>query len=228
MIYDMILGQKFEVFLKSSPWKWKHWYINWQVIEIFSQYKTISIVINSKETKLVGWSMIWNSRTNIYSKECLRWRKYADIGTQYDNSSNVWKDRTIKLTYRTEDFLSIIKFQSKEISLEKLEKRLTNIAYQVALTQNSYFEVVSGVHWVTTSWMTTPWIWWDINQSEIKRHQEVAILHGPSQLTGCWLYDHLGTFYLLVVSCLERWQKGFNEDSQEMPPSRWWHNSDLV
>lgn len=130
--------------------------------------------------------------------------------------------------YRTEDFLSIIKFQSKEIFLEKLEKRLTNIAYQVALTQNSYFEVVSGVHWVTTSWMTTPWIWWDINQTKIKRHQEVAILHGPSQLTGCWLYDHLGTFYLLVVSCLERWQKGFNEDSQEMPPSRWWHNSDLV
>lgn len=121
-----------------------------------------------------------------------------------------------------------ISSQSSNFSLEKLEKRLTNIAYQVALTQNSYFEVVSGVHWVTTSWMTTPWIWWDINQSEIKRHQEVAILHGPSQLTGCWLYDHLGTFYLLVVSCLERWQKGFNEDSQEMPPSRWWHNSDLV
>lgn len=75
MIYDMILGQKFEVFLKSSPWKWNHWYIDWQVIEIFSQCKPISIVINSKETKLVGWSMIWNSRTNIYSKECLRWRK---------------------------------------------------------------------------------------------------------------------------------------------------------
>lgn len=47
------------------------------------------------------------------------------------------KERPIISTYRTEDFLSII---------EKLEKRLTNIAYQVALTQNSYFEVVSGVH----------------------------------------------------------------------------------
>lgn len=79
---------------------------------------------------------------------------------------------------------------------------------------------LSDHSWMTTGW----WFWWDINQTEIKRYQEVAILHGPSQLTGCWLYDHLGTFYLLVVSCLERWQKGFNEDSQEMPPSCWWHN----